>query len=77
MTEQIHPSTDRPLSIWFFVGILTLVYGVVLLATGIYEFWHPLPASIVLSELHPTFWWGFLMTIFGSFYSIRFRPGKG
>jgi hypothetical protein len=77
MTEQIDPSTDRTLSIWFFVGILTGVYGVVLLGTGIYEFWHPLPATIVLSELHPTFWWGVLMSIFGGFYTIRFRPGKG
>ncbi len=77
MTEQIDPSTDRTLSIWFFVGILTLVYGVVLLGTGIYEFWYPLPATIVLAELHPTFWWGALMTVFGGFYTIRFRPGRG
>jgi di/tricarboxylate transporter len=77
MTEHFDPSTDRALSIWFFVGILTLVYGVVLLVTGIYEFRHPLPPTIVLSELHPTFWWGLLMTIFGGFYTIRFRPGKG
>jgi uncharacterized membrane protein len=75
MTHHLDSSTDRELSIWFFVGILTLVYGVVLLATGIYEFWHPLPVSIVLSNLHPTFWWGLLMTLFGSFYVIRFFPG--
>jgi hypothetical protein len=29
----------------------------------------------VLSNLHPTFWWGLLMTLFGSFYVIRFFPG--
>jgi hypothetical protein len=68
------------LSIWFFVGILTLAYGLVLAATGIYEFHHP-PANEILlpwlQPLHPTLCWGALMTIFGGFYTIKFRPGKG
>jgi len=74
-SELKHPSAA--LSIWFFVGILTLAYGVVLVGTGVYEFWHPLGAAIVLSDLHATLWWGILMTLFGGFYTIRFRPGKG
>jgi hypothetical protein len=70
----------RELSIWFFCGILTLGYGVVLLVqSGLEQFGllgqHP-PAT-VLANLHPTFWWGFLLTIFGAFYTVRFRPGKG
>jgi hypothetical protein len=70
----------REISIWFFCGILTLVYGLVLLVTGIVEFNHPpanellLPAN--MQNLHPTFWWGALMTVFGSIYTIKFRPGK-
>jgi hypothetical protein len=71
------PSTERSLSIWFFVGILCLSYGLVLTVTGIYEFSHPLPDTIVLQNLHATFWWGVLMTVFGSMYTIIFRPGKG
>jgi hypothetical protein len=51
--------------------------GGIIFAQGIYEFWHPLPSSIILSNLHPAFWWGLLMTLFGAFYTIRFRPGKG
>jgi len=62
-------------SIWFFVGVLTLAYGLVLLAIGIWEFSHP-PVGIVLSQYHGTFWWGLLMTTFGAFYTIRFRPQK-
>jgi hypothetical protein len=31
----------------------------------------------VLANLHPTLWWGVLLTLFGSFYTINFRPGKG
>lgn len=77
MTLNSELKHSASLSIWLFVGVLTLAYGVVLMGTGIYEFWRPLGAAVVLSDLHATLWWGILMTIFGSFYTIRFRPGKG
>ena len=68
------------LSIWFFCGILTLGYGVVLLVQSALEqfglFGQHQPAT-VLAALHPTFWWGLLLGIFGGFYTVRFRPGKG
>ena len=74
-TDAIDPRPRRtPLSIWFFCGILMLAYGLVLVPTGIYEWHHP-PAT-VLASLHPTLWWGTLMTAFGAFYTIRFRPGR-
>lgn len=60
------------LSIWFFCGILMLVYGLVLIVTGIMEFHHPPPT--VLATLHPTLWWGLLMAVFGGFYTVRFWP---
>ena len=84
-TEHIHsyPGTSAAsapgvkkkmqLSIWFFVGALCLVYGLVLLPTGIYQLSHP--PKVVLPELHVTLWWGMLMTAFGAFYTIKFRPG--
>jgi len=62
------------LEIWFFCGILMLVYGVVLVATGLTELHHP--PSTVLANLQPTLWWGLLLTLCGGFYTIRFRPGK-
>ncbi len=34
------------------------------------------PPATVLANLHPTFWWGVLMTLFGAFYTIRFRPKR-
>ena len=73
MTEV--PSGRKEISIWFFCGILMLAYGLVLIVTGIMEFHNPPPT--VLSNLHPTLWWGVLLAIFGGFYTIRFRPGKG
>jgi hypothetical protein len=71
------------LSIWFFVGIMTLAYGVVLLPYGGWEWFtnHP-PANelllpLKLQGLHPTFWWGLLLTLFGGFYTFKFRPHSG
>jgi len=76
MTTPHHPdpSTEQAFSIWFFVGILMLSSGLIILGEGIYEFSHP--ATTVLANLHPAFWWGLLMTAFGAFYTLRFRPGK-
>lgn len=74
-TPHVDPSTEQMLSIWFFVGVLTFCSGLIIFGEGIYEFWHP--PSTVLANLHPAFWWGMLMTAFGGFYVLRFRPSKG
>jgi hypothetical protein len=73
-SKHVDPSTEQSLSIWFFVGILTLFSGLIILGEGIYEFSHP--ATTVLANLHPAFWWGLLMSLFGGFYTLRFRPGS-
>jgi hypothetical protein len=65
----------EPLSIWFFAGVLFLLYGVLITATGLWELSHPLLHPPVLYEkLHPAIWWGALMGIAGLVYTIRFRP---
>ncbi len=65
------------LSIWFFVGIMTLVYGLVLLPYGAWAWFGGHEAPTTLNRLHPTFWWGVLLTLFGCFYTLRFRPHRG
>jgi hypothetical protein len=62
------------LSIWFFVGIMTLAYGIVLLPYGAYEWVGHHEANTVLNTLHPTFWWGMVILLFGLFYTLKFRP---
>ncbi|MDQ2833331.1 MAG: hypothetical protein M3Y50_06195 [Acidobacteriota bacterium] len=67
------------LSIWFFCGILMLAYGLVLVVTGLTEFHNPPPNEVLLpwlKSLHPTLWWGVVLTVFGGFYTVRFRPGR-
>ena len=60
--------------VWFFVGVLLFIYGVLILASGILEFSNP--PSTVLGNLHPAIWWGALLTIIGAIYVHLFRPRK-
>ena len=64
------------LSIWFFIGALLLIYGVLILGSGLYDLAYPSPQKTVLAELHAPIWWGGLLVVLGLFYSIAFRPGR-
>lgn len=69
--------SDKPqhtITIWFFVGILFLLYGVLILGAGIYGLFVPPP--VAMSHLHLGVWWGALLLAIGLFYSIHFRPGR-
>lgn len=63
-------------SIWFFVGLLLTIYGVMIVATGLYEIGSPPARPAVLSSLHPEIWWGAVLLALGLFYLIRFFPTK-
>ena len=60
--------------VWFFVGVLFLVYGVLILGSGLAEWPHP--PNTVLSELHAPVWWGALLIVLGGVYCTIFRPGR-
>jgi len=60
------------LPVWFFIGVILLIYGIMIFATGIYELSHP-PAT-VLANLHAPIWWGAVLTIAGAIYTFSFRP---
>jgi hypothetical protein len=64
----------RIIPVWFFVGVILLIYGVLILGSGFYQLSHP-PAT-VLANLHPALWWGGLLMIVGAVYVYLFRPGK-
>lgn len=68
------PRDHHMIPVWFFVGVLLLIYGVIILATGIYELSHPPPT--VLSNLHPAIWWGALLTVVGGVYTYLHAPRK-
>jgi hypothetical protein len=59
--------------IWFFIGVLLTVYGVLILGYGIFEL---STGTMAVPNYHASVWWGALMLILGLFYSLRFRPGR-
>jgi hypothetical protein len=62
------------MSIWFFAGVLFLIYGVIITAEGFWELANPPLHPPVLFNLHASIWWGGMMTIAGLAYTIRFWP---
>ncbi len=62
------------ISIWFFIGLLILIYGVLILGAGIAELSSPPP--VVMAELHVGIWWGVLLIVIGAVYVYLFQPGK-
>lgn len=65
---------QRTIAIWFFVGALFAVYGVLIVGCGIYGFFNP--PDVVHADLHIDFWWGLFLTAFGFFFTYRFWPKK-
>jgi len=64
------------ISIWFFIGVLLAVYGVLIFGAGIWELFDPTPSQVVMRHLHAGIWWGLLLVAIGAFYCVKFRPGK-
>jgi len=64
------------LSIWFFIGVLLLAYGVLIFGAGLWELSSPPEHPVVLAELHAGIWWGALLLVLGCIYVVRYRPRK-
>ncbi len=65
---------EKTISIWFFIGLLILVYGVLILIAGIGELSAPPP--VVMANLHIGVWWGAFLIVVGAVYVYFFRPGR-
>jgi len=65
------------ISIWFIIGSLLFIYGVIIFCSNVVEWFSPSQShTIVLSELHFGVWWGALLILIGLVYFIAFRPWK-
>ena len=75
MVGEHHDDPSHGISIWFFIGALLTVYGIIVLVASL------LPASgaeahVVLANLHAGIWWGAMMLVLGLVYTIKFAPKK-
>jgi hypothetical protein len=93
--EEKHPSShvapDRPeidlaephhhemVPVWFFVGVILLIYGVIITASGVHELSSPPLAALAKMPAfyqHPAVWWGALLTVIGLIYVVAYWPKK-
>lgn len=59
---------DNMKSIWFFVGIILVVFGALVFVAGIANLIKPPAEPTVLAYLHPNLWWGGLMVVIGALF---------
>jgi hypothetical protein len=72
---HVHREHHEMLPVWFFVGILLLFYGIVILQVGIAEYHRP--PHVVLAGYHATLWGGMILVAIGAVFTSCFRPGGG
>jgi hypothetical protein len=70
---------EKQIPIWFFIGVLLALYGVIIAGYGIISWNEPPPPQLVpqIARLHANVWWGALVACLGFFYAIKFRPREG
>jgi hypothetical protein len=66
----------KQIPIWFFIGGLLAIYGLLILGTGIYNLVYPPQHPVVLAHLHVDIWWSILLLAVGLLYVIKYRPSK-
>lgn len=66
---------EHGIPIWFFIGALVAVYGVLILGAGLAGLGDP--PRVALAELHAGIWWGALLVAIGGFYVWAYWPGRG
>ena len=66
--------TEHGIPIWFFIGALLAVYGVLILGAGIAGLFHP--PRVALAGLNAGIWWGALLLVIGLGYLRAFRPRR-
>ncbi len=64
------------ISIWFFIGLLLFIYGILILGAGLYNLAVPPEHPVVLQNLHAGVWWGAFLLLVGGFYCVRFNPKR-
>ena len=73
-SKPFEPPKHHMIPVWFFVGVILLIYGLIILGMGIYEFSSPPPT--VLASTHPAVWWGALLAVIGGIYVYLYMPKK-
>ena len=68
------PKKMRP--IWYFIGLMLSVMGLVIVITGMVNYASPENAKTALADLHPEFWWGAIMIVAGLIFLLANRKAS-
>jgi len=66
-----HPEDRHMIPVWFFVGLLLSIYGILITIQGLLEYSNP-----PVANYHAAVWWGIVMAVVGGFFFQRFYPRK-
>ena len=73
------PHHQQMIPVWFFVGVILLIYGIIIFGTGVSELKSP-PLDALVSmpgwAQHPAVWWGAILTVIGGIYVYLYFPKK-
>ncbi len=58
-------TNTEPMPIWFFVGLILGVYGLIILVAGLVGDERP----TVLAEIRPALWWSAVMIVAGAIFT--------
>ncbi|MDE3056868.1 MAG: hypothetical protein KGJ59_02790 [Bacteroidota bacterium] len=59
--------------IWYFVGLILMAMGGLIVLSGIYQLFNPPAVTTVLAQTHPDIWWGGIMMLFGGTMYLKTR----
>jgi len=60
-------------SIWYFVGLVLITMGGLVLLAGVLDMISPPARSTVLADLHTSLWWGLIMLVVGVIFFLSNR----
>ncbi len=67
---------EHQIPIWFFIGGILAIYGVLILGSGLFGLVWPPERQVELSYLHADIWWGALLAVIGALYALKYWPWK-
>jgi len=56
------------ISIWVFIGLLLIAYGILIMGQGMWELFVPAAHPVVLAELRAGIWWGSIILVLGAVF---------
>ena len=65
--------TEDLKTIWYLVGIVIFIMGVLVLLAGLIDAFSASPPETVLADLHPSIWWGAAMVVTGGIFLLSNR----